>query len=169
LSDGFRIVALDESVNREPFDCGNESLTRYFQQQATQDIRRRVAFCFVASDYEGLIGYYTLASAIVSLSDLPAERRKKLPKYGDVPCVLLGRLAVVKARQKKGFEGDMLADALDRALKSDIAAHAMLTDPLDSETFYAKHGFIQALESSPKRMFLSLVTAANAAQRAEAG
>jgi hypothetical protein len=67
----------------------------------------------------------------------------------------------------------MLADALDRALKSDIAAHAMLTDPIDADAdadaFYAKHGFIQAFESKPKRMFLSLVTAANAAQRAEAG
>lgn len=171
MSSGFQIAALTDAVDRKGFECGNASLTRYFLQQATQDIRRRVAFCFVASDDNGVIGYYTLASATVSLADLAPALKKKLPKYGEVPCVLLGRLAVAKGRQKQGYGGGLLADALDRALKADIAAHAILTDPIDDDakTFYAKHGFIHVLESKPERMFLSLVTAASAAQQAEKG
>lgn len=170
MSDGFYVTRLDDSIDREQFECGKEPLNRYFKQQATQDIRRRVAFCFVAADDEGVIGYYTLASATVSLSALQLEVRKRLPKYGEVPCVLLGRLAVATTRQGQGYGSVLLADALHKALNADIAAHAMLTDPKDvaAEAFYAKHGFIRALESDPSRMYLSLVTATNAAQRAQA-
>jgi GNAT superfamily N-acetyltransferase len=165
---GLQIVALDDSVDRNAFDCGNESLTRYFRQQATQDIRRRVAFCYVATDDAGLIGYYTLASASVRLADLPDAQKKKLPGYGDVPCVLLGRLAIGVDRQGKGYGGDLLVDAIERALKADLASHAMLADPIDAraEAFYAHHGFIHAIESMPNRMFFNLVTAAKAAQKA---
>ncbi len=165
---GFQVAALDGSIDRQSFDCGNEFLTRYFHQQATQDIRRRVAFCFVATDAEGIIGYYTLASATVSLRDLADEHKKKLPRYGEVPCVLMGRLAVALDRKRLGFGAALLADALQRSLRADIAAHAMIVDPIDREAgaFYAKHGFIHALPHRPARMFLSLVTAAAASQQA---
>lgn len=165
---GFEVRLLDGTVDRPAFDCGNPSLTRYFREQAAQDVRRRVAFCFVASDADGLIGYYTLASATVGLLDLPSAQRKKLPNYGEVPCVLLGRLAIASERQGNGFGAALLADALERTLRADIAAHAILVDPLDdtAQSFYARFGFIHAVESQPKRMFLSLVTVATAMQRA---
>lgn len=164
---GFQITAFDDTIDRQSFDCGNEALNRYFQQQATQDIRRRVAFCFVATDANKIIGYYTLASTIVLLCDLADQYKKKLPRYGEVPCVLMGRLAVSKDCKRRGYGSAMLADALTRSMKADIASHAMIVDPkdADAEVFYARHGFIHALPESPTRMFLSLVTAA-AAKRA---
>jgi hypothetical protein len=46
-----------------------------------------------------LRAYYTLASASVLLADLPANLRKKLPRYPTVPSVRMGRLAVDQAFQ----------------------------------------------------------------------
>jgi hypothetical protein len=39
----FRLEALSEEHERSSFRCGEEALDRYFQAQANQDIRRRVA------------------------------------------------------------------------------------------------------------------------------
>jgi len=75
-----------------------KALDRYFGTQVSQDIKRRVAACFVALDQEGSIaGYYTLGSASVSLADLPAPLMKKLPRYPSFPAVRMGRLAVVRS------------------------------------------------------------------------
>ncbi|HUG22574.1 GNAT family N-acetyltransferase [Piscinibacter sp.] len=161
----YRIEALDPNLNRKEFTCGDFALDNYFKTQATQDIRRRVAFCFVAQDEGRIIGYYTLSSATLMLDELPADRRKKLPKYGLVPCVLMGRSAVATAHQGKGFGSVLLADALTRALRAEIAAHALIVDAKNAKaaSFYEKHGFL-ACPDQPLKLFLPLVTAAAASQ-----
>src|SRR5438105_902499 len=103
------------------FSSGSEPLDNYFRRQVTQDMRRRVTACFVALNIEQRIaGYYTLASASVLLSDLPDPIQKKLPRYSSVPAVRMGRLAVDQCFQRQGLGGALLADALDRAARSDI-------------------------------------------------
>ena len=55
---------------------------------------------------------------------------------------------------------DILADALDRTARSEIAAHALMVDAKDeaAAAFYRHHGFI-ALPDSPLRLFLPLTPA----------
>ena len=44
----YRILALDASVHdRAKFDCGEPSLNRYFREQASQEIKRKVAGCWI--------------------------------------------------------------------------------------------------------------------------
>ena len=91
----FRVVPLDSTHNRNAFDSGSAPLNRYLHEQVTQDVRRRVTACFVALNATHQIaGYYTLASASVLLSDLPAAIAKRLPRYPTVPAVRMGRLAI---------------------------------------------------------------------------
>lgn len=91
----FKIVLLNNDFDRKNFNCGSEALNRYFREQVTQDIRRRVAGCFVATDDDlNIAGYYTLAAASILLKDLPQDIAKKLPRYPTVPAVRMGRLAV---------------------------------------------------------------------------
>ena len=60
----FRLAPLDAAHDRAAFRSDSEPLNRYLQEQVTQDIRRRVAACFVAlADGPRIAGYYTLASA----------------------------------------------------------------------------------------------------------
>jgi len=154
----FQLARLDGKHQRDTFDCGSEALNRYLREQVTQDMRRRVAACFVALfDGNRIAGYYTLASASLLLAEMPVDVAKKLPRYPTVPAVRLGRLAVSQDFRGRGLGGALLADALDRACRSEIAAFALLVDAKDAEAvaFYRHHGFI-ALPESPHCLFLPL-------------
>jgi len=154
----FLIAALDAAHDRSTFDSGTPALDRYLHKQVTQDIRRRVAACFVAlTDDLRIAGYYTLATAGVPLGDLPADIRRKLPRYPVVPTIRMGRLAVDQAFKRQGLGSALLVNALRRAAISEIAAFAMIVDAEDDEAvaFYRHHGFI-ALPDSPLTLFLPL-------------
>ena len=157
----FRVVQLDSALDRSAFHSGSVPLDRYFRQQVTQDARRRVAACFVAlSSEQRIAGYYTLASASVQLSDLPDELGRKLPRYSSIPAVRLGRLAVDQTFRGKGLGGALLADAITRARRSEIAAYAVVVDAKDSEAaaFYRHHAFIEIV-GKPLMLFLPLASA----------
>ena len=116
--------------------------------------------CFVAlTDERRIAGYYTLASASVPLSDLPTETAKKLPRYPTVPTVRLGRLAIDQNFKGQGLGGALLADAIDRAARAEIAAYAMTGNAKveAAVAFYSHHGVI-ALPDSPLTLFLTLST-----------
>ena len=156
----FRLAPLDAAHDRAAFHSDSELLNRYLREQVTQDIRRRVAACFVAlTDDRKVAGYYTLASASLLLADLPASTIKKLPRYPTVPAVRMGRLAVDQTFKGQGLGGALLADALHRAARSDIAAFALMVDAKDeaAAAFYRHHGFI-ALPDSVLSLFLPLAT-----------
>lgn len=156
----FRVAPLDAGHDRSGFSSGSGPLDRYLREQVTQDARRRVAACFVAlTDERRVAGYYTLASASVALTDLPAAIAKKLPRYPAVPTVRMGRLAVDQAFKGLGLGGALLADAIDRAVRAEIAAYALLVDAKDEQAaaFYRHHGFI-ALPDTPFTLFLPLAS-----------
>ena len=161
----FRLALLDAARDRSAFDSGSSALDRYFKEQASQDMRRRVATCFVALSGTGndqrIAGYYTLASASVPLTELPAEATRKLPRYRAVPTVRMGRLAVDQAFKGQGLGGALLGDALIRAARSEIAAYALVVAAKDEMAagFYCHHGFTALLET-PSTLFLPLATVA---------
>jgi ribosomal protein S18 acetylase RimI-like enzyme len=160
----YSVVVLDAVHERASFSSDSEPLNRYFQQQVTQDIRRRVAACFVAvTDEQRVAGYYTLAATSVLLAELPASVGKKLPRYPSVPAVRVGRLAVDQAFQRQGLGGALLADAFTRSVRSEIAAFALIVDAKHqlAARFYLHHGFV-ALPNNPLSLFLPLATARRA-------
>jgi ribosomal protein S18 acetylase RimI-like enzyme len=156
----FQTGPLEDGQDRTRFDCGSAALNQYFRNQVTQDMRRRVTACFVAMSREGRVaGYYTLASTSLPFADLPTEIGKKLPRYPTIPAVRMGRLAVDQEFKGQGLGSTLLSDALVRAMRSEIAAYALVVDAKDDQAaaFYHHHGFI-ALPSSPLTLFLPLAT-----------
>lgn len=155
----FRVAPLDAKQDRSTFRSGSEPLDRYLREQVGQDVRRRVAACFVALSGERIAGYYTLASASLLLTDLPSSLGRKLPRYPTVPAVRMGRLAVDRTYQGQGLGGALLADALDRAMRAEIAAYALLVDAKDAAAaaFYRHHGFV-ALPDTALSLFLPLTS-----------
>lgn len=143
---------------KKAFNSDSEQLNRYLREQVTQDVRRRVAACFVAlADGPRIAGYYTLASASLLLADLAASTCKKLPRYPTVLAIRMGRLAVDQAFKGQGLGGALLADA--RAARSGIAAFALMVDAKNeaAAAFYRHHGII-ALPDSSLSLFLPLAT-----------
>ena len=161
----FRLEPLGEQHGRGQFRCGEEALDRYFQTQVTQDVRRRIANCFVVAETATgrIAAYYTLSATGVPLRSLPPEVVKRLPRYPLVPAVRIGRLAVDQQFRGHGLGGAMLADAAARALSADIAAFMLIVDAKNDSavTFYRHHGF-QPVADQPRTLFLPLQTAEKA-------
>ena len=140
-----------------------EPLDRYLREQATQDIRRRVTACYVAIDAEtrAIAGYYTLAAGAVLLSELQPSLTKKLPRYPDVPVARLGRLAVDRNYRGRRLGAAMLWDAVERAMRSEIAVYALVVDAKDDQAaaFYKHHDFV-ALSEARRHYVLPLIARA---------
>ena len=101
-----------------------------------------------------IAGYYTLSSTSVQLAELPEQVVRKLPRYPLVPATLLGRLAVDRRQQGKGYGRFLLADALFRAARSEIASFAVIVDAKDGNArrFYERESFLP-FPDQPMRLF----------------
>lgn len=162
MSSRFRLEGLNKSHDRLSFDCGEEALNRYFQAQATQDSRRRIANCFVAIDTESghVAGYYTLSSASIPTPDLPDNITSRLPRYPSVRAVRISRLAVDKQFQGHGLGKALLADAALKTISATPASFALLVDAKNEQAvkFYQHYGF-RLLSNTLNILFLPLETA----------
>ncbi len=154
----FVVEALGGSHDRRGFTCGVEALDRYFREQVSQDIRRRITSCFVAVDPAGgIAGYYTFAATSIPMTQLAPDEARRLPRYPLLPAVLIGRLAVALPYAGQGLGGTLLADALMRAARAEPAIFAMIVDAKDDAAgrFYAHHGF-RRFESRPLSLYLPI-------------
>lgn len=159
MSQPFAIELLSAQHKRDAFACGQEALDRYFREQVSQDVRKRATACYVARDLatDAIAGYYTLAAAAILLSGMPETLAKKLPRYPDVPVARLGRLAVDERFRGRRLGAAMLWDAVQRALRSEIAVYGVLVDAKDDDAiaFYRHHGFVM-LSAEARQLVLPL-------------
>lgn len=159
----YIIESLAPSHDRSGFKSGVEPLDRYFASQVTQDIRRRISACFVAVERASgaVAGFYTIATSSMPLLDIAAATAKKLPRYPLIPAVRVGRLAVAESHRGQKLGAALLADAIDRSLRSEIAAFAIVVDAKDdaAAAFYKHNGFIP-FASTPMSLYLPLAEVA---------
>lgn len=151
----LRVEVLGPQHVRNSFESGVEPLDRYLRLQAGQDARKNIAAPFVLVLPDGAIaGYYTLSSTAVNVGEWPAETISKLPRYPLVPATLLGRLAVDRRQQGRGYGRYLLADALHRSLRSEIASFVVVVDAKDENArrFYERESFLP-FPDRPKKLF----------------
>ncbi len=112
------VEPLTRQHDRRAFRCGAEALDRYLEQQAVQDADKRVAAPFVAVRLPDtvVLGYCTLSASVLTLTDLPDELARKLPRTPQLSVALLGRLAVDQSTKGQGLGEHLLLDALHRSL-----------------------------------------------------
>lgn len=139
---------------REEFDCGVEALNDYMKKRARKEIEAGLAVCFVAvpeSDPGCIAGFYTLSAATILTTALPEAVTKKLPRYGEFPATLLGRLARSTAFKGQGLGDRLIMSAFARAAHAadEVASWAIVTDPKDDKArrFYGEFGFSELSEN----------------------
>ena len=159
----FVCEPLGNQHDRTQFDCSVSILNDYLAKYAKQDVKRKASAVFVLvnrADPKRVIGFYTLCATSVLLSELPEELTKKLPRYPEIPAILVGRLA--RDINFPGVGGLLLLDAIARCVRvaSDIAASLIVVDSKgDAATrFYEKFGFL-SLPKLDGRLFLPMQTA----------
>lgn len=162
------IGPLNDEHDRATFACGVESLDRYLQTQARQDLRRKANAVFVLSSRDApdrILGYYTLCALAVAQGDVPPSARKHVPRYPLVSATLIGRLAVSRDRQGHRLGSILLADALQRAHASagTVGSSMIVVDALNDAvvSFYEAYGFIRLPDSL--RLILPMVIAGEVA------
>lgn len=158
LDDRLRVEVLGPQHDRVGFSSGVEPLDRYFRTQAGQDYKKKMAAPFVLVLSDGTVaGYYTLSSTAVELPELPEAVVRKIPRYPLIPATLLGRLAVDRRYQGRGYGRFLLADALFRAVRSEIASFAVIVDAKDesAKRFYERESFLP-FPDRPLKLFRSM-------------
>jgi predicted GNAT family N-acyltransferase len=158
----LEISILDKTHNRKSFECEEKLLSDYIQKQVSQDIKRRLAICFVAADSNNnVVGYYTLTSESLGRESIPEKYLKRVPKNYNAPVILLGRLARDIKEKGTGMGEHLLLDALFRSFtlsEESIGAMAVVVDPINefAVRFYEKYGFERLPDS--EKMFLPMNT-----------
>lgn len=155
------IEPLSSDHDRPGFTCNVDSLDNYLKKQAKQDIKRRISRVFVATTPkhpDTIVGYYTISTLSIELSQLPEVLARKLPRQ-PVPAALIGRLAVAQHAQGQGVGKMLLMDAIKRTLRvsDEIAIYAIVVDAIDmhAKSFYQQYGF-SSLSSKSRRLYLPL-------------
>lgn len=162
MSGRFTIEPLSKAHDRSHFTCGNSRIDSYFRETVSQDVRRRYASCFVASEVatSQVAGFYTLSSSNVPLNEVPEPLAKKLPRYPSIPAVLIGWLGRHKDYAGLGLGEALLFDAIRTVATAPIGAHAIFADAIDdgAASFYRAFGFTPLIER-PRALYLPIRTA----------
>jgi GNAT superfamily N-acetyltransferase len=147
--------------DRHSFKSSNAALDTYLKRQAHQDVKRRICQVYVLTTKDSpnsILGYYTLSSCAINLTDLPDQLSRKLPRH-PVPTALLGRLAIAQSEQGSGLGQMLLANAVKRtlAVADEIGIYALMVDAIDegARAFYLRFGF-SPLQQNGRRLFLPL-------------
>jgi len=163
----FRFEPLDTvRHNRAAFSCEHERLTTYLKEQASQEIKKRVAAVYVlTADGKTIAGYYTLSQFSIDAGEMPPDTAKQLriPRYDKLPATMLGRLARSQEFKGAGLGEILLLGAMKRALEHsrNIASLAIVVDAIDerARAFYRAYGFID-VPDRPNRLFIPMRTVA---------
>jgi predicted GNAT family N-acyltransferase len=160
--DDFSIEPLAKAHDRASFSCGIDALDSYLKKQASQDVTKRVAVCFVLTpNRKTVAGFYTLSQYSVDLVKLPQDIASKLPKYPEIPATLLGRLAISTEFRGQKLGEFLLLDALYRSLRQSqqVASTAVIVDAKDeaARRFYLHFDFVP-LPDTQNRLFLPMRT-----------
>ena len=106
---------LEESHSTAGFDCGDDSLNQWLQQQALGNQRSGATRALVVCCADGAVkAYVALTSGAVAMAASPGRFRRNMPD--PIPVVVLARLAVCHSIQGQGIARALLADAFERVL-----------------------------------------------------
>jgi len=135
---------LDERHRLDAFDCGHPSLDEWLKRSALHAQAMRTARSFVWHGGDGnVVGYFSLAAHLVQRAGMPKRVGHGSPS--SIPAVMLARLALNRSLHGQGLGGELLWDALSRALAASeiAAARLVVVDAIDEPAarFYAHHGF----------------------------
>lgn len=145
--------------DRKKFDCGVEDLNLYLQKYANQDQKRSLTRVYVLAEGEEIIGYYSVSAHSVSRDNLPENER--LGGYEALPFLLLGRLAVDKNHQGKGYGDALILHAFQTTAHAAeiIGVMGMIVDAKNEKAaaYYKDFGFVR-ISGTRNRLFLTLAT-----------
>ena len=153
------------------FSSGVHPLDDFFRRHALTNQEAGVSNTFVlrsqqteGADQDGtptVLGFYTLSMTSLPSASVAPHISSKLPRY-DMPAALIGRLAVHRDAQRRGFGERLLIDAINRVLEVSqaVGCVGVVVDAKDARAvaFYSAYSFNVIAPGVPTRMFVPLAT-----------
>jgi GNAT superfamily N-acetyltransferase len=138
--------------------CSREpDLDDWLKRRALKNQDSGASRTYVVTAGRAVVGYYSLAAGALSQESAPGRVRRNMPD--PIPVMIVGRLAVDQAWQRKGLGRALLKDAILRTIQAaDIAGiRAILIHALsqDAKAFYESSGFY-ASAVRPMTLMLTL-------------
>lgn len=116
-----QVAKLSASDVVDAFDCGHPALNQFLQRYALVNQKANSAQTYVCCNDGEVVGFYSLAVGSVDPASAHSRVLKGLARH-PVPVMILARLAVDVAHQRKGLGQALFKDALLRtAQAADIA------------------------------------------------
>jgi GNAT superfamily N-acetyltransferase len=141
----YRSERLAPADGLQDFNSGNEVLDEWLRRYArhAEATNTGRTFVWVEPALSTVVGYFTLAAHLMLRSDVPSRIGHGSPDA--IPAVLLARLALHRRLHGHGLGGQLLLDALERAVDASNRAGARLVvvDAIDDAAagFYRRFGF----------------------------
>lgn len=141
------IRRLEPGDDRDRFCSGHPDLDRFFHRFAGQNqFRHHVGVTYIAVEDDAILGFVTVSPSEIEIDALPAERRRRLPRY-PLPTLRLARLAVAETARDRGVGKVLLRFALTlvhytRRMADEIGCVGVVVDAKpEARTFYLRYGF----------------------------
>lgn len=134
---------LHDGDDLSQFRCGHPSLDDWARRAAHHAERMRSGRTWVWAQRGVVLAYFTLAGHVIERVDLPSGLARGSP--GQIPAVLIAKLALHEDLHGRGFGEALLADATSRIVAASdiVASRFAVLDAIDEEagSFYAHYGF----------------------------
>lgn len=141
------------------FECGEGSLDHWLKNRALKNQASGASRCFVVSDGNKVIGFYSLSAGGIHHEAAPKPMRRNMPD--PLPVLLLGRLAIDRRYHNQGLGRALLRDAMLRAVHvaSDAGVFAIMIHALSepAKRFYLSRGFVES-PLQPMTLMMTLAT-----------
>lgn len=138
------------------FCSGEASLDEWLRRRARANQVSGASRTYVLCEAMKVVGYYALASGIVTVEAAPGRFRRNMPN--PIPVAVLARLAVDKSKQGQGIGRSLFRDAAQRIAQAadvigirGIVVHAISEQ---ARSFYLALGF----DPSPSEPLTLMVT-----------
>lgn len=138
------------------FSSGEAALDDWLQRRARANQASGASRTYVVCHADVVVGYYALASGVVTVESAPGRFRRNMPN--PIPVVVLARLAVDREWQARGIGRALFRDAAQRIAQAadaigirGIVVHAISDE---AKKFYMALGF----DPSPREPMTLMVT-----------
>jgi GNAT superfamily N-acetyltransferase len=143
------------SCELDDFSCGEPALDDWLKRRARSSEGRH-ARTYVLLSGTRVAAYYCLSAGSVPLADMPsAKYRRTAPD--PIPVLVLGRMAVDRAFQRRGLGSDLMSHCFRQCLAaaSVVGIRALVVHPLNERVadYYRSLEF-QPMAGSEPAMFM---------------
>lgn len=146
-------VTLSVEHDLANFNSGEGLLDSWLRERALNNMEMAASRTYVICPKDSLsvVGYYALCMGQILNQETVGSMRQNMP--GQIPAVVLGRLAVDQQWQGKGLGKALLQDAVQRSIRAakEVSAILLIVHSISqvATEFYLHHGFVRLPLETP--------------------